>query len=316
MEQITMPEAIRAEALIRQFGIIRAVNEVSFVVEPGEVFGMLGPNGAGKTTLVRLLNGVIEPDGGAARVLGFDPRTQGEDVRRQTGVLTETPALYERLSARDNLLFFGALYGVPQADLPRRVDALLERFGLADRANDRAGGYSKGMKQRLALARTLIHQPRLLFFDEPTAGLDPEAALQVTTLIQELSHRDGRTVFLCTHNLEEAQRLCDRVAVINQGRLLAVGTAEQLARGLWQGLWVDVSLLAPSDGLMEQVRALPGVLDISADGLELAVQVAEEAAIPGLVAGLVAAGAPVKRVSPREHSLQEIYFKLQEEARS
>lgn len=311
-----MQEAIRADALIRQFGIIRAVNEVSFAVEPGEVFGMLGPNGAGKTTLVRLLNGVIEPDGGAARVLGFDPRTQGEDVRRQTGVLTETPALYERLSARDNLLFFGALYGVPQADLPRRVDDLLERFGLADRANDRAGGYSKGMKQRLALARTLIHQPRLLFFDEPTAGLDPEAALQVTTLIQELSHRDGRTVFLCTHNLEEAQRLCDRVAVINQGRLLAVGTAEQLARGLWQGLWVDVSLLAPSDGLTERLRALPGVLDISADGLELAVQVAEEAAIPGLVAGLVAAGAPVKRVSPREHSLQEIYFKLQEEARS
>ncbi|MBC6936501.1 MAG: ABC transporter ATP-binding protein [Chloroflexi bacterium] len=311
-----MQEAIRAEALIRQFGIIRAVNEVSFVVEPGEVFGMLGPNGAGKTTLVRLLNGVIEPDGGTARVLGFDPRTQGEDVRRQTGVLTETPALYERLSARDNLLFFGTLYGVPQADLPRRVDDLLERFGLADRANDRAGGYSKGMKQRLALARTLIHQPRLLFFDEPTAGLDPEAALQVTTLIQELSHRDGRTVFLCTHNLEEAQRLCDRVAVINQGRLLAVGTAEQLARGLWQGLWVDVSLLAPSDGLPERLRALPGVLDISADGLELAVQVAEEAAIPGLVAGLVAAGAPVKRVSPREHSLQEIYFKLQEEARS
>ncbi len=311
-----MQEAIRADALIRQFGIIRAVNEVSFAVEPGEVFGMLGPNGAGKTTLVRLLNGVIEPDGGAARVLGFDPRTQGEDVRRQTGVLTETPALYERLSARDNLLFFGALYGVPQADLPRRVDDLLERFGLADRANDRAGGYSKGMKQRLALARTLIHQPRLLFFDEPTAGLDPEAALQVTTLIQELSHRDGRTVFLCTHNLEEAQRLCDRVAVINQGRLLAVGTAEQLARGLWQGLWVDVSLLAPSDGLAERLRVLPGVLDISADGLELAVQVAEEAAIPGLVAGLVAAGAPVKRVSPREHSLQEIYFKLQEEARS
>lgn len=311
-----MQEAIRADALIRQFGIIRAVNEVSFVVEPGEVFGMLGPNGAGKTTLVRLLNGVIEPDGGAARVLGFDPRTQGEDVRRQTGVLTETPALYERLSARDNLLFFGTLYGVPQTDLPRRVDDLLERFGLADRANDRAGGYSKGMKQRLALARTLIHQPRLLFFDEPTAGLDPEAALQVTTLIQELSHRDGRTVFLCTHNLEEAQRLCDRVAVINQGRLLAVGTAEQLARGLWQGLWVDVSLLAPSDGLTERLRALPGVLDISADGLELAVQVAEEAAIPGLVAGLVAAGAPVKRVSPREHSLQEIYFKLQEEARS
>ncbi|MBI5667168.1 MAG: ABC transporter ATP-binding protein [Chloroflexi bacterium] len=312
-----MTYAIQANNLARQFGSVRAVNDVSLAVEPGEVFGLLGPNGAGKTTLVRLLNGVIEPSSGTARVLGFDPAAQGGDVRRNTGVLTETPALYERLTARANLTFFGTLYGVPEAELPRRVAELLERFGLAERADDRAGGFSKGMKQRLALARTLIHQPKVLFFDEPTAGLDPEAALQVTTLIEDLSRQDGRTVFLCTHNLEEAQRLCDRVAVINQGRLLAVGTAQQLARGLWHGLWVDVTLYAdPGAAFIPHLRTIPGVLDVTGDGLTFAVQVQAQADVPQLVAGIVTAGGLIVRVSPREHSLQEIYFRLQQEARS
>lgn len=312
-----MTYAIQAQNLERHFGSVRAVNDVSFAVEPGEVFGMLGPNGAGKTTLVRLMNGVIEPSAGSAHVFGLDAITQGDDVRRLTGVLTETPALYERLTARANLTFFGTLYGVPEAELPRRVDDLLERFGLKERADDRAGGFSKGMKQRLALARTLIHEPKVLFLDEPTAGLDPEASLQVTTLIEELSHQGGRTVFLCTHNLEEAQHLCDRVAVINQGRLLAVGTAGQLARGLWQGLWVDVTLqAAPEADFNQRLRGIPGVLDVTGEDHNLSVQVQEESAVPALVAGMVAAGGQILRVSPREHSLQEIYFKLQQEARS
>jgi ABC-2 type transport system ATP-binding protein len=172
------------------------------------------------------------------------------------------------------------------------------------------------MKQRLALARTLIHEPKVLFLDEPTSGLDPEAALQVTSLIEELSHQGGRTVFLCTHNLEEAQHLCDRVAVINQGRLLAVGTAEQLARGLWQGLWVDVTLQTnPGADFGQRLRAIQGVMDITGDGRSLSVQVQAETIVPALVAGMVAAGGQILRVSPREHSLQEIYFKLQQEAR-
>lgn len=311
-----MSGAIRADELVRQFGTVRAVNNVSFEVSAGEVFGMLGPNGAGKTTLVRILNGILEPSEGQARVFGLDPVTQGERVRKRTGVLTETPALYERLTARDNLRFFGTLYGVPETELSTRVDAMLEQFGLGERADHQVGGYSKGMKQRLALARTLIHQPELLFFDEPTSGLDPEAALQVTSLIEDLSRQSGRTVFLCTHNLEEAQRLCDRVAVINQGRLLAVGTAEQLARGLWQGLWVDVRLqVAPTPDFVTRVRAVTGVLDVTTENSSLMVQVTDEAAVPSLVAGMVAAGGQIMRVSPREHSLQDIYFKLQEEAR-
>lgn len=307
-----MVHAVEAEGLVRLFGQVRAVNDVTFAVQPGEVFGLLGPNGAGKTTLVRLLNGVIQPTSGTARILGLDPLQQGDQVRQRTGVLTETPALYERLTARDNLRFFATLYGVSDADLARRVDDLLAQFGLAERADDRVGGFSKGMKQRLALARALIHQPPILFFDEPTAGLDPEAALQVTTLIEQLSHQSGRTVFLCTHNLEEAQRLCDRVAVINRGRLLAVGTKAQLARELWQGQWVDVTLAQlPDTRLIGQVRTIAGVTEVIARDSELAVQVSNQDVVPHLVAGLVMSGGQVMRVNPREHSLEEIYFELQ-----
>jgi ABC-2 type transport system ATP-binding protein len=309
--------AIETERLVRRFGERAAVNEVSFSVETGEVFGLLGPNGAGKTTLVRLLNGVLESSGGSARVLGYDPMTQGDELRKHTGVLTETPSIYERLKARDNLRFFGTLYDVPEVELDRRVTDLLEEFGLAERANERTGGFSKGMKQRLALARTLVHRPQVLFFDEPTAALDPEAAQHVTDLIEQLSRKDGRTVFLCTHNLDEAGRLCDRVAVINQGRLLAVGKPAQLAGELWQGLWVDFTLYsAPGDDFLSAVKMLPGVTAATLDNLTLAVQVSAEDGIPGVVAGVVSAGGQIMRVAPREHSLQEIYFKLQREAAS
>jgi ABC-2 type transport system ATP-binding protein len=307
-----MAHTIEAEGLTRSFRGLKAVNGVSFAVEPGEVFGLLGPNGAGKTTLVRLLNGVLAADSGTARVLGFNSTTQGDAIRARTGVLTEQPSLYERLSARDNLRFFGTMYGVAEADLAKRVDELLGLFELSDRANDRVGGFSKGMKQRLALARTLIHQPELLFFDEPTAGLDPEASRGVTELIERLSHQSGRTVFLCTHNLDEAQRLCSRVAVINKGHLLAVGTPDELARNLWQGEWVDITLkVPPGEGLLVNLGALEAVLDIKPDGTTLAVQIKNAEATPRVVAKVVESGGQIMRVAPREHSLQEIYFTLQ-----
>ncbi len=309
--------AIQTDHLTRRFGDRTAVNQVSFNAEMGEVFGLLGPNGAGKTTLVRLLNGVLDISEGTARVLGCDPKTQGDELRQHTGVLTETPSLYERLTARDNLRFFGTLYNVPEAELEGRVDTLLEQFGLADRADDRAGSFSKGMKQRLALARTLVHQPQLLFFDEPTAALDPEASRQVTDLIAELSRKAGRTVFLCTHNLDEAGRLCDRVGIINHGRMLAVGTPAALAGELWQALWVDFTLrTAPEADFLNRINALPGVGDATLDDLKLGVQVSAEDAIPGVVAGVAAAGGQIMRVNPREHSLEEIYFRLQAEAKA
>jgi ABC-2 type transport system ATP-binding protein len=309
--------AIQTEGLSRQFGSVQAVNNVSFAAEEGEVFGLLGPNGAGKTTLVRLLNGILAPTGGSARVLGYDPATQGDEVRQRTGVLTETPSLYERLTARENLRFFGTLYGISDSELPRRVDELLRLFELEGRADSRVGGFSKGMKQRLALARTLIHEPKVLFFDEPTSGLDPEAAHQVTNLIERLSRERGRTVFLCTHNLDEAQRLCNRVGVINAGKLLAVGSPAQLARDLWQGVWVDITLRAAPDAkLLEMMRGIGGVTHITADGLQVSAQVQAEDCIPNIVASAAGAGAQIMRVNPREYTLEEIYFRLQEEAKS
>jgi ABC-2 type transport system ATP-binding protein len=311
-----LSQAIQTDKILRRFGTRAAVNEISFSVEMGEVFGLLGPNGAGKTTLVRLLNGVLESSGGSARVLGFDPLTQGDQLRQQTGVLTETPSLYEGLSARDNLRFFGTLYDVPEAELNQRVNEALQQFGLTDRADSRAAGFSKGMKQRLALARTLVHHPQLLFFDEPTAALDPEAAQHVTELIEQLSHKDGRTVFLCTHNLDEAGRLCDRVGIIKEGRLLAVGTPAQLAGDLWKDIWVDIVLAVEPDegGFMYRVKNIPGVVDAALNGKALAIQVSAENAIPDAVAGVISSGGHIMRVNPREHTLQEIYFRLQQEA--
>lgn len=311
---MTVP-VIETESLSRSFGPIRAVDGLTFQVYEGEVFGLLGPNGAGKTTTVRLLNGVLHPSGGQARVLGLDPVQDGCRLRQQTGVLTETPSLYERLTARENLAIFGALYGIPEPDLSRRVDRMLEEFGLADRADDRVGEFSKGMKQRLALARALLHEPPLLFLDEPTAGLDPEAARQVTELIARLSHQEGRTVFLCTHNLSEAQRLCDRVAVMDRGHLLALGTLEELSRTLWPGLQVEIGLRTPlPDVAVSTLRRLPGVRDVRHEVLQLQVSVADEEAVPAVVETLVREGARILCVVPRQPSLEEIYFAIRQVA--
>src|SRR5581483_466819 len=209
-----------------------AVDNLTLEVNAGEVFGFLGHNGAGKTTTVRLLNGLLTPDTGRMRVMGMDPTTQGPALRRRTGVLTETPALEELLTARDNLSIYASLYNVPRNEIATKVQKLLMTFNLSDRADDRVRSFSKGMKQRLALARALLHDPEILFFDEPTEGLDPLAAHDVRELISKLSHEEKRTVFLCTHNLAEAQQLCDRVAVLEHGRLLTSGTPMELVRQL------------------------------------------------------------------------------------
>lgn len=312
-----MTAVIEAENVTRYFGSLKAIDGLTFSVEAGEVFGMLGPNGAGKTTMVRLINGLLAPSSGTVRALGLDPVKQGDAVRAQTGVLTETPSLYERLSARDNLLLFGKLYGVPKDKLSARVDAILADLGLSARAKDKAGGYSKGMKQRLAIARALLHEPQILFLDEPTAGLDPEAARHVTDLIEQLSRERGRTVLLCTHNLNEAQHLCDRVAVMNQGRALALGSLEQLSHELWRSTWVDVELrTTPTESLLTNLRGAAGVKEVTLDNRTLAVQVEAEDAIPNTVAQIAALGGQIMRVNPREHSLEEIYFELQKQNRS
>lgn len=311
-----MQKMIEVEGLVHRFGERTALEGVSFTVGRGEVFGLLGPNGAGKTTTVRLLNGLYSPAAGRIRVAGFDPRTQGREVRLRSGVLTETPALYERLSAFENLRFFAVLAGMPENSIAGRVMELLTFFGLQERARDRVGAFSKGMKQRLALARALLAHPEILFLDEPTSGLDPEAAQQVHALIAEVCRGEGRTVFLCTHNLFEAQRLCSRVAVMSRGRFKAVGSIDELRAQVAPGFQLELELLEePARRLTQRLTALPGVLQINPDGVILRAVVEKREAAAGLVNELVRAGAGVLRVEPRDMSLEEIYFRLQNDGK-
>ncbi len=303
---------VEVNGLERTFGRNRAVDGMTFHVKQGEVFGLLGPNGAGKTTTVRLLNGILPPSGGMARVFGLDPLMDGQRIREQTGVLTESPSLYERLSARENLEFFGTLAGIPAEKLTQRVQDILKFFGLQDRVNDKVETYSKGMKQRLALARALVHEPPLLFLDEPTSGLDPEAAQQVNELIASLSQRSGQTILLATHNLLEAQRLCDRVAVMNKGRILAMGSLKELTRKLWPVIWVDITFWEmPAETVRETLKTLRGVIQITGQGETMQAQVENEDVIPQVVRHLTGQGASILRVNPRDYTLEDIYFSLQ-----
>lgn len=300
-----MNTVIHTDNLTRRFGATTAVDHLSLTVGAGEVFGLLGHNGAGKTTTVRLLNGVLNPSEGTARVLGFDPVTQGERLRRCTGVLTETPSLYEGLSARRNLSIFADLYGVPRTDVGRRVDDVLARFNLAERADEKVGAYSKGMKQRLALARAFLHQPDVLFLDEPTAGLDPVAAKDVNDLIVQVSKGEGKTVLLATHNLHDAQRLCDRVAVLEHGRIVALGTPRELAHQTHRSLTVEIEV-----GAGDAARAQAAVGGVAAHDTVTLTDVAYSS-IPGMVERLVAAGIAVYRITPNEPTLEDVYFALQ-----
>jgi ABC-2 type transport system ATP-binding protein len=307
-----MNNVIEVEDLTHRYGQHTAVDNISFNVHQGEILGLLGPNGAGKTTTVRLLNGLFPPSTGQMRVMGMDPITQGDLIRQKSGVLTETPALYERLTARQNLKFFGTLASMDPHDLRARTDELLSFFDLSARADERAGTYSKGMKQRLALARALLHHPTLLFLDEPTSGLDPEASQQVHRLVDTIRNRDGHSVLMATHNLFEAERLCDRLAIMSKGRLLAIGSLADLRRQLAPGLWVGIDLMEPLPQGSLQDMTLPGLLAVEApESCRLKLQVEEEPNIPSVVTYLVQKGAQIVSIQQHRASLEDIYFMLQ-----
>ncbi len=308
--------AILARGLSRRFGDIPAVTNLSLEVQPGEVFGFLGHNGAGKTTTIRLLNGVLAPSAGEARVLGLDPVTQGAALRRRTGVLTENPSLDERLSARENLTIYADLYGVPEGEVARRVAESLEMFELQTRDTEKVGTFSKGMKQRLALARALIHRPQVVYLDEPTSGLDPIAARGVRDLIRTLSREQGHTVFLCTHNLPEAQRLCDRVAVLEQGQLIALGTPAELGQQIMHSSQrVEIEVAHDDAGrALAVIQAVAGVREASVEVDVVIAQGTGRETVPLLLGALVEAGIRVYRVTPQEPTLEDIYFALHEGA--
>lgn len=310
-----MEPVVQVSGLTHLYGDHQALDSLEFSVNRGEVFGLLGPNGAGKTTTVRLLNGMFEPSKGHLSVLGLDPTTAGADVRKQSGVLTETPALYERLTARQNLRFFGVLAGLSDQEIAVRTEELLSAFGLLSRADDRTGSYSKGMKQRLALSRAWLTRPKILFLDEPTAGLDPEAAVQVRELIAEVREKEGTTVLICTHNLAEAQRLCDRLLIMRKGSTLAQGNLTELRSLVSNGLWVEVQFLETFQVNKFHITEEFGVRQINQkDEYSVQVEVNNEANVPQVLSLLIAEGAKIIRVSPQEISLEDVYLQLQNNA--
>lgn len=303
--------AIKINELQRDFNAIHAVDKVSFSVLAGIVFGFLGPNGAGKTTTIRLLLGLLQPNGGNAEVLGFDIYTQSNLIRQNCGALLEHHGLYERLSAEDNLDFYGHIWKLNHSERNARIHELLCHIGLWERRKEIVQEWSRGMKQKLAVVRALIHRPRLVFMDEPTAGLDPISAASLREDLASLAKNEGVTVFLTTHNLAEAEKLCHQVGVIRQGKLAAIGSPEDLRtrRG-------SPHVIIRGNGFSENVlcalRSHPSVISASLHNGSLQVEYAGEKTAP-LVNFLVANGVQIEEVSREKASLEEVFINLIEE---
>jgi len=304
--------AILTQGLTCDFSRIRALDRLSIEIPAGIVFGYLGPNGAGKTTTIRLLLGLLEPSLGEAEVLGYNTRTHAHEIRRLTGALLEHPGLYERLTAEENLDLVGRIWHTPYSKRKARIEALLAHLGLWERRRDRIGTWSRGMKQKLAMARAMFHQPSLLFLDEPTAGLDPEAAAALRADIQTLAAQDGATVFLTTHNLAEAEKLCHRVGVIRQGKLLACGTPDEL-RGSAGTTRVEIIGQGFTDAVIGAVKNRPEIRSAAFSSGRLLVDLNGAARTAPLIRMLVEAGVEIEEARKGHSSLEDIYMTLMEE---
>ncbi len=297
---------IHTDNLTKSFGDHLAVDRLSLDIGDGEVFGFLGPNGAGKTTTIRMLTSLIAPTAGSARVLGYEVGRDDQQIRRNVGILTETPGMYDRLSAGRNLAIFARLYEV--ADVAGQVEKYLRLLGLWERRDDAVGEFSKGMRQKLAIARALLHEPRVLFLDEPTAALDPEASRLVHDFIADLKGQ-GRTIFLCTHNLDEADRLCDRVAVFKTS-LRVVDTPGRLRRQVY-GRQVVVHLGGAAEPFAPHLRPMPFLTEVEAQENKLILTLEEpETHNPDIVRALVGAGADIQFVGELRYSLEDVYLHL------
>jgi len=301
---------IEAVELTRHFKDIVAVEDLTLKVKDGEVFGFIGPNGAGKTTTVRMLCCLINPSRGTAYVNGLDITHPGDriKIRGMIGLLPETPGLYESLSAHRNLDFFAQLYGISKGEREQRIKALLTTLDVWDRRDDPVAKFSKGMKQKIAIARALVHKPSFLFLDEPTSGLDPQASLTVRNYLMDLK-KEGITIFLNTHNLDEAERLCDRIGVI-QKRLLAVGSPEELSSRFW-GKTTVIQLRSATTQMVHAVESIPSVRRVSLSEGKLLVELEHpDRDNPLVVKTLVENGAQIEFVNELKHGLEDIYLRL------
>ena len=278
----------------------KAVKRLGLSLNQGEVFGFLGPNGAGKTTTVKLLTGMLTPTEGSCRVLELDPAKNPEKVHGLSGVVTEHAQMYDHLTGLQNLLFYASVFGVPAGEREKRAKELLEQLELSEAKDRKLGAYSTGMRQRLSLARALIHQPKVLFLDEPTSGLDPESAQNVNRIIRNLADHTGVTVFLCTHQLRYAQEICTRYGLMEEGRLLALGTLDELRAQILS----EITLRIKASSIPENIPHRK----TGTQTFETTIRTEEE--IPEIVRQIVKNGGDIYQVSATQPSLEDIYFTL------
>jgi len=302
---------LRTDRLTKRFDRLTAVKDLDLEVCEGEVFGFLGPNGAGKTTTLRLLCALIAPTSGTAEVAGYRLGRDDERIRASVGILTEQPGLYERQSAEDNLLFFAALFGLSR-DLARsQTERYLRLMGLWDRRTEAVATFSRGMKQKMAIARAALHEPRIIFLDEPTTGLDPDAARTVREFIAQI-RGEGRTVFLCTHNLDEADRLCDRIAFFRRS-VIRIDTPARLRAELYGHATEFRVLPGPNADQLRRVQGVAGVDRAHLENGSIIVASADPLAVnPNVVRALVGAGAEIAYVTERKASLEDVYLRVVE----
>ena len=307
-------QAVVLQDLSKTFpGGKEAVKGISLSLRQGEVFGFLGPNGAGKTTTVKMLNGMLTPSAGKCSVLGFDPSREPEKVHAVSGVLTEHAQMYDNMTGIQNLIFYAEIFGISKEEGRKRGLTLLEKLKLEEAGDQKLAAYSTGMRQRLSLARALIHRPEVLFLDEPTSGLDPESAQNVNQLIRELAQEKGTTVFLCTHQLRYAQEICTRFGLLEEGRLLAAGTLAELREKMNAGAELRVRACGISGNgkftdsrIQRQWKRADG----ESAGDVFCTKIQSEAEIPRIVRTIVEAGGDIYGVEVKQPTLEDIYFAL------
>ncbi|GAB7386383.1 ABC transporter ATP-binding protein [Bacillaceae bacterium] len=299
---------IELEKLTKYYGTHKAVDSLSLSIDKGEIFGLLGPNGAGKSTTILMMLGLTEPTSGKARVCGFDSTRQPIEVKKRVGYLPDNVGFYEDMTGRENLLYTAALNSIPQKEAEKRIEELLALVGLRHAAEQKAGTYSRGMRQRLGLADVLIKRPEVIILDEPTLGIDPEGVRELLALIHKLSREEGITILLSSHQLHQVQQVCDRVGIFVKGKLLAEGPIDTLARQLFAEDPYEIEVIANPcpDALVEKLRALPQVIDVTREGEKLLLRCGSDPQ-GTIAAAVIESGSELLHLVCRHHGLDEIY---------
>jgi len=300
---------VQAQGLRKAYGRIQAVDGLSLEIQEGEIYGLLGPNGSGKTTTILILLGLTEPSGGEVRVAGFNPTREALKVKRIVGYLPENVGFYEDLTARENLRYIARLNGIPDRDSKKRIQEVLEQVGLSDVADRPVGTYSRGMRQRLGIADVLIKQPKLAILDEPTTGIDPEGASQILDMIVEMRNQQGLTILLSSHLLHQVQRVCDRVGIMHQGKLVAEGTVDELgAKSSGEGLELEVQVRGAGPELLAALEALEGVREVTSEDGRLRIS-CERDVRAEVARAILEHGAELVELRRRAFTLEEIYLR-------